>query len=283
MFILPARWFFYLLLACLLTAPGGTIASTEAALLRLEGSTTLLPVVQRLTRAYERSHRGVAFDVRGGGSGVGIQALLASSADIATSSRFLNPVELKQALERGVYPVPFHVAHDAIIPVLHTSNTLLDLSLDDLRRVFLGDVRNWKELGGPDLGIMLVLRDRDSGTLQVWQERVVGEPHPDASVMRVASSSAVVRAVASNRGAIGYIGLAGLSAAVKPLRVDGVIGSLANVRAGRYPLARPLFLFTDGWPEGAALHFINFVLDPESGQREIREAGLLPLYPRDRR
>ena len=273
----------WLAVVALLFLTSSLARAAEPDALRIQGSTTLLPAVHRLAEAFSQGHPGVEFDVRGGGSVQGIQALISSSADIASSSRFLNTEEVRAATSRGIYPVPFQIAHDALIPIVHKSNTVRGLSLEELGKVFRGGVRNWKALGGPDLPVQLVMRDQSSGTLQVWRERIGGEPGAGMPVTRVESSADVVRAVSRDAGAIGYIGLAGLSAAIKPLRVDGVIGSMGNVRSGRYALARPLFLFTNGWPEGAQLDFINFVLDPGGGQRVIEEAGLLPLYPRDRR
>jgi phosphate transport system substrate-binding protein len=253
------------------------LAGPETTLLRVAGSTTMQPAMQQLAAAFGSEHRVVEFELRGGGSGAGVAALLAGQTDIAASSRFLAEEELAQAREREVYPVPFRIAYDAIIPVVNTRNPLTDLSVEQLGRIFRGETRNWSELGGEDRAIRVVVREAGSGTSQVWHERVGDLTVPPAGAVQAPSSVAVLREVGSHRGAIGYIGLGYLNAGVKPLRVDGVIGSLGNVRAGRYALARPLFLFTDGWPEGAALEFIDYVLHPGAGQRVIERAGLIPL------
>ncbi len=260
-----------------------TPALGDAVPLRVTGSTTLQPALERLIADYRDGQAAARVVLEGGGSGAGFSALLSGQADIAASSRFISAEERAIATERGVFPVPFRIAYDAIIPVVHKRNPVKDLSLEQLGRIFRGELRNWSELGGEDREIRVIAREPGSGTSQVWRERVEGGVGPYSGALRVASSAAVVREVANSRGAIGYIGLAYLNANVKPLRVGGVMGSLGNVRAGRYALARPLFLFTRGWPSGVALDFIDYVLDPRSGQRVIERSGLVALYPAERR
>lgn len=255
----------------------------DTALVRVEGSTTLQPALQRLVKAYAREHRGVEFELRGGGSGAGLAALLQGRTDIAASSRFLSEGEIAQFTERGIYPVPFRIAYDAIIPVVNKRNPVSDLSLEQLGLIFRGELLDWSELGGTSQPIRLVMREPGSGTSQVWRERVeVGAARPADAVL-APSSAAVLEEVARRSGAIGYIGLGYLNASVKPLRVDGVMGSLGNVRAGRYMLARPLFLFTNGWPDGPVLDFIDYVLDPGRGQHLVEKSGLVPLHDDKRR
>ncbi len=271
-----------LVCTALLVATSSVSVAEEPSRLRVEGSTTLLPVVQALGRAFGRARKEIDVEIHGGGSSHGFATLLESDADLAASSRFISAEELARASREGVYLVPFRVAYGAIVPVVHKTNPLRSLSLDQLGQIYRGEVSNWKQLGGADRKIGRVSREPDSGTFQVWQQLVVGEEAQLTDVRTVTSSSAVVRRVADHRGAIGYIGLGHLNANVKPLRVNGVMGSLGNVRSGSYPLSRPLFLFTAGWPEGVVLDFINYALDPDRGQREVEEAGFIPLYQHGR-
>ena len=185
--------------------------------MRISGSTTLLPVLRALSADF-RPARTVPLDLQGGGSGQGIEALLRGETDIAASSRFIKPGEIERFQRAGVYPVPFRVAYDAIIPIVHKSNRLKSLSLAQLRQIFRGEVDNWREIGGVDRPIKVVMRDADSGTFQVWQERVAGGDSIPAAAFRADSTSAVVRHVAEHKGAIGYIGLASLNASIRPLR-----------------------------------------------------------------
>ncbi|MDX1734176.1 MAG: PstS family phosphate ABC transporter substrate-binding protein, partial [Halioglobus sp.] len=254
------------------------IPRAEPAVLRLAGSTTLLPVLEKLARDFGRSQRDTEIRLEGGGSGRGIEALLAGEVEIAASSRFLQPAEIDRFQDSGVLPVPFRVAYDAIIPIVHKRNRVKSLSMAQLKKIYHGEIDNWRQVGGADRPIVVVTRDSGSGTFQVWQEQVTGGDSTPAGGLRAASTDAVVRHVAGRRGAIGYIGLASLNASVKPLRVDGVMGSIRNVHSGSYPLGRPLFLFTAGWPADGVLEFINFAVNPSTGQRVVEAAGFVPLH-----
>ena len=244
----------------------------------IKGSTTILPIAQSIAEEFERQCPNTRVQVSGGGSAEGITALIMGEADIATSSTFITEEELKLARQHDVYPVPFRIANDCILPVVHKSNPLRNISRDDLKNIYLGLINNWKQLGGPDLTIDVVTRDKASGTFEVWHHLIMNREPVVTKVPPKHSSADVIREVANNPGAIGYIGLGYLSANVKPLRVDGVIGSQQTLLDGTYPIHRPLFMFTNGWPSGKTLEFINFVLDANRGQVLIEEADYVPLY-----
>jgi phosphate transport system substrate-binding protein len=244
----------------------------------IKGSTTILPIAQSIAEEFERQCPDTKVQVSGGGSAEGITALIMGEADIATSSTFITEEELKLARQHDVYPVPFRIANDCILPVVHNSNPLRNISRDDLKDIYLGLINNWKQLGGPDLAIDAVSRDKASGTFEVWHHLIMNMEPVVTDVPPKHSSADVVREVANNPRAIGYIGLGYLSANVKPLRVDGIIGSQQTLLDGTYPIHRPLFMFTNGWPSGKTLEFINFVLDANMGQVLIEEAEYIPLY-----
>jgi phosphate transport system substrate-binding protein len=254
------------------------VAAAQPEQVRLEGSTTLLPLLQSLAKEFTRMHSGVELEVHGGGSGQGIAALLDNSTSIASSSRFITEQELADARENGIYPVPFRIAYDAIIPVVHKTNPVKSLSLEQLRQIYSGAVSNWRELGGADRAIGVIFREEGSGTFEVWRQLVTGDAISPVKSRAARTSAEVVRQVADHRGAVGYIGLGNLNPNVKPLRVDGVMGSLRNVRSGNYPLSRPLFLFTAGWPAGAVQDFVTYAQDPDGGQGLVERSGFIPLY-----
>lgn len=251
--------------------------AADTATLVVKGSTTILPIAQRVAEAFEQHSEDVKVWVSGGGSAEGILALVLGEADIATSSSFISEHELMLAQQRNVYPVPFRIANDCILPIVHTSNPLRDISSDDLRDIYRGRITNWNQLGGPDLAIEVISRDLASGTYEVWHD-IIMEREPIATEHTLKHSSAdVVRAVSTNPGAIGYISLVYLNSYIKPLKVNGVMGSRKTVRDGTYLINRPLFMFTSNWPEGRRLEFINFVLDPDKGQEIVKQGGLIPL------
>lgn len=244
----------------------------------IKGSTTVLPIAQEVAEAYMKEYPEVKITISGGGSGNGIKALIDGTTDIADSSRFIKDKEVKMAVENGQYPVPFAVAYDSIIPVVHPSNTVDDLTLDQVRQIYMGKIKNWNELGGPDKKIAVISRDTSSGTYEVWEEKVMGKERIFPGAMLQASNGAIVTSVAKNGNAIGYIGIGYLNDEVKALTVDGVEGTKENTLSGDFPISRALFMFTAGWPKGETMKFINYTLHPEKGQKLIEKVGFVPLW-----
>ena len=220
----------------------------------------------------------VKISISGGGSGNGIKALIDGSTDIADSSRFIKNKEVKLAVEKGQYPVPFAVAYDCIVPVVHPSNPVVNLTMEQLKAVYKGEIKNWKDVGGPDRPIVVISRDTSSGTYEVWHKKVMKKERVFPGALLQASNGAIVQAVSKNKNAMGYIGLGYMDESVKPLTVNGIKGSEETTLNGTYPISRPLFMFTRGWPTGDTLNFINFVLHPEKGQKYVGEAGFVPLF-----
>lgn len=253
-----------------------TGSAAFAADLTVSGSTTLLPIAQRAAESYMEAHPETAITVSGTGSGNGIKALLDGSINLATSSRFLKDAEVKKALEQNRYPVPFSVALDGLVPVVHPDNKVADLTLAQLKDIYTGKVTNWKELGGADAPIVAVGRDTSSGTYEVWESKVMKKERVTPKAMVVASNGAMLSTVADNPNAVGYLGLGYVNDQVKALKVEGKAASYEATRDGSYPIARALFFFTDGWPSGETKKFIDFVLS-DDGQKLVKEAGYVPL------
>jgi phosphate transport system substrate-binding protein len=243
----------------------------------IKGSTTVLPVVQAVAEAFIAANPGVNISISGGGSGNGIKALVDKSTQIANASRFIKDEEVKLAQENDVYPVPHRVAIDAIIPVVHPSNPVNDLTVEQLSLIYQGKIKNWNEVGGNDMKIVVVSRDTSSGTYEVWEEKVIHKAKVTPRAQLQASNGAIVQTISKNKYAIGYIGLGYLNKDVKTLSVSGVEPTSQNALSGAYPVARPLFMFTDGWPTGPTADFIVFVLGRE-GQEIAKKEGFVPLY-----
>ena len=243
----------------------------------IKGSTTILPIALGIGTEFQNRYPGVEVQISGGGSIEGIKALIKGEADIAMSSAFISDQEIRLAQQHSVYPVPFRFAFDCIIPIVNRSNPLINLTRGELKDIFLGLIDNWKQLDGPDQAIQLVSRDSASGTYKIWKQIVMDQESIIAGISFKNSNAEVIRAVSQNPGAIGYISLSYLNSRVKPIQVDGVIGSIQSLKNGTYLLSRPLFMFTNGWPEGKTLEYINFLLDAEKGQESIDEAGYIPL------
>jgi phosphate transport system substrate-binding protein len=246
--------------------------------LTINGSTTVLPIAQKVAEAYMKVDPTVKISVSGGGSGNGIKALIDGTTDIADSSRFIKDEEVKAAIEKGTYPVPFAIAYDSIIPIVHPSNSVKNLTVDQLKAIYSGEVKNWKEVGGPNKVLVIISRDTSSGTYEVWEEKILKGAKVAPEALLQASNGAVVQAVAKNKYAIGYIGLGYVNKSIKPLTVNDIKGSEKTTLNGTYPISRALYMFTRGWPIGDALNFINYVLNPQKGQKYVKEAGFVPLF-----
>jgi phosphate transport system substrate-binding protein len=244
----------------------------------IKGSTTVLPIAQKVAEAYMKQNPDVKISISGGGSGNGIKAIIDGSTDIADSSRFIKDKEVKLAMEKGRYPVPFAVAYDCIVPVVHKENPINNISLAQLKAVYKGEIKNWQELGGEKRKIVVISRDTSSGTYEVWESKVMENERVFPGAMLQASNGAIVQAVSKNKNAIGYIGLGYMDKTVKALTVGGIKGSAETTLNGSFPVSRPLYMFTNGWPKGDTLNFINFVINPEKGQKYVSEAGFVPLY-----
>jgi len=244
----------------------------------IKGSTTVLPIAQKAVEAYMKANPDVSISLSGGGSSNGIKAIIDGSTDIANASRFIKDKEVAMAVGKGVYPVPYAIAYDSIIPVVHPSNPMTNITLDQLKAIYKGDITNFKELDGPDLKIVVCSRDTSSGTYETWEGKVLKGERVTPRAQIMASNGAIVQAVSNNKYAIGYIGIGYVNSSVKGLTVNGIQGTNETTLNGTYPISRPLFMFTNGWPEGDTLNFINYMLNPEKGQKHVADSGYVPLY-----
>jgi len=242
----------------------------------IKGSTTVLPVVQAAVEAHMKANPGVQISVSGGGSGEGIKAIVDKTADIAMSSRAIREEETKLAKSRGVNPVGHVVAFDAIIPIVHPRNKVSNLTIDQLSQIYQGNITNWKEVGGDDLRIVAISRDSSSGTFESWDHFVMKKAKVTPRAQMLASNGAVATAVAKNRHAIAYVGIAYLNKNVKALSVNGVKGTAEAALSKEYPLARELYVYTDGEPKGETAKFIAFLKSKE-GQKIVGKVGYVPM------
>ncbi len=243
----------------------------------IKGSTTVLPIAQKAAEAYMAEHPDVKISLSGGGSGNGIKAIIDGTADIGNASRFIKQKEVDLAVKKGVYPVPFRVALDAIVPVVNGKNTVANLTMAQLKDIYLGKIKDWKELGGTPGSIVVISRDSSSGTFGVWKDLVMKKERVVPSALTVPSNGGVVQAVANTPGAIGYVGLGYITAEIKAVDVEGVAGSEENTLNGSFPISRGLFMFTKGWPKGDTMAFMSFILS-QKGQELVKAAGSIPLF-----
>lgn len=255
---------------------GGTAAQASDTI-TITGSTTVLPIAQKAAEVYMKQNPGVRISVAGTGSGDGIKAVIDGTANIGDASRDMKAKEVKLAKEKGVSPKKFTVALDCIVPVVNPANPVKDLSIEQLKGIYTGKIKNWKAVGGNDKPIVVISRDSSSGTFEVWNHRVLGKKtrvRPDAQLQ--ASNGAVAQAVAGNKYAIGYVGIGYLNDKLKGLTVGGVKASAKTAMDKSYPIARGLYMFTNGEPKGQTAKFIAFVMS-DQGQKIAKEEGFVPV------
>jgi phosphate transport system substrate-binding protein len=242
----------------------------------ITGSTTVLPLAQKAAEVYMKRNPGAKISVAGTGSGDGIKAIMDGTADIGNSSRDMKDKEKEAAKAKGVTPVGHVVAYDCIVPVVNPANKVAELSMEQLKGMYAGKIKKWKEVGGDDKPVVVISRDSSSGTFEVWNEKVLaGERvRPDAQLQ--ASNGAVAQAVAGNKYAIGYVGIGYLNPKLKALKVGGKEASAASARDKSYPISRELFMFTAGEPKAAAKAFLDFVKGGE-GQKIVQAEGFVPI------
>ena len=244
--------------------------------LKIDGSTTVLPIAQKGAEVFMKKNPSVKVFVSGSGSGTGIKALIDGTTNIATSSRAAKDKEEASAKEKGVTLTGHKVALDGIVPIVHPSMKIKDITMEQLRDIYNGKITNWKELGGPNRPISTVSRDTSSGTYEVWEEKILKGDKVKPDALLVASNGQAVQTVSQNKFAIGYVGIGYLDKSVKGLMVNGKSASSKTVRDGSWPIARPLFVYTNGKPAGVIAKFIEFMLSKE-GQKVVNEVKYVSL------
>lgn len=277
--------------AAIAAAGGGCAAFGAGAAgtsIQVRGSDTIVNLAQAWAADFMEENPQASVAVTGGGSGVGIESLLNGTADIATASREIKESEVAQAVRSGVEPVEFTVALDGIAVVVHPSNPIGQLTIDQLSAIFTERTTNWKELGWRDAPIVVLSRESNSGTHAFFKEEVVRRGDPESmaqfgpGVLLMPSSQGIADEVSKNPNAIGYYGIGYLSPQQKPIAIAAEAGeravppALETVLDGDYPLARPLYLYTNGRPAGVTAEFIRFALSDE-GQDVVEEIGFVPV------
>ena len=257
-----------------------------AGFIQIKGSDTLVNVVQYLAEEFMKKNPYIFVAVTGGGSGVGIASLINKTTDIATASRRMKKKEIEMAKKRGVNPYEIVVGYDGIAVIVNKNNPVNKLTIKQLHDIYTGKITNWKDVGGEDLKIVALSREVSSGTHLYFKEHVVelGKKTKDefaSSVLMFSSNQAIVEEVAQNRQAIGYIGMGYLNERVKAVAIAQEkepysYPTIKEVIEKRYPLSRPLFMYTNGAPEGIVKKFIDFVLSKE-GQAIFKKIGFVPL------
>ncbi|MBC8075784.1 MAG: phosphate ABC transporter substrate-binding protein [Chloroflexales bacterium] len=252
-------------------APASSSPTPLAGHITFAGSTTMQPLVEKLAAVYRGRNPQVELEIAAGGSVVGINAVTDGSADIGMASRELKPGERAPTTQR------FVIAIDVLAVIVHHDNPVRQLSLEQLRRIYTGAVRNWQELGGSDTPILPVIRETSSGTRGAFDELVLNGDALTAAAEARVTAGEVQERVASDAAAIGYVGFGNVNTGeVVVVAIDTIVPTPETAQDGSYPLTRPLLLLTGPLSRPLARSFIDFVLSDE-GQRLVAADGWVPV------
>jgi phosphate transport system substrate-binding protein len=256
-------------------------ALAAAGTVTVKGSDTMVILAQRWAEDYMKKNPSKKVQVTGGGSGTGIAALVNGTTDIASSSRAIKDAEVAQVKARfNAAPVETVVARDGVAVYVSDSNPVSQLTIEQVKGIYLGDIKSWKEVGGKDAPIVLYSRENSSGTYVFVKEHVLGNEDFAPEAQTLPGTAAVVNAVAREANGIGYGGAA-YAKGVKEVKIVGKDGqaylpNAENVRSGKYALSRPLQMYTRGNPTGEAKEFIDFCLS-RAGQEIVTQVGYYPI------
>jgi phosphate transport system substrate-binding protein len=244
----------------------------------VDGSTTVGPIAKAFAEYYMSANPDVNITVSESGSGNGAKSMVNGTCDVAILSRPMKDSEFKAAAEKGIQPVAHVAALDGLPILVHPSNPVQDLTVEQVRKIYLGEISNWKEVGGPDKAIVTISRDTNSGTYETFAKLIMAKQKIHENCEYVGSNGAIRQRVQSTPAAIGYAGLGFVDKTVKALKIDGIYPSPETVQTGEYPVARPLFMYTNTYPKlGTPLYQFMTIHLTEDGQEMVEEIGFVPV------
>jgi phosphate transport system substrate-binding protein len=266
----------------LIIAALGLMAATGKKVITVKGSDTMVILAQRWAEDYMAKHPDVTVQVTGGGSGVGLSALINGTTDIANSSRPMKNSEMEKLKQRfNTLGYETKAAKDGITLYLNETNGVSEMTIDQIRAIYLGETTNWKDVGGPDEKIILYGRENSSGTYVYFRDNVLNGKDYSPTMQSLPGTAAVVNAVSKDKLSIGYGGAA-YAKGIKILKVKKDANSPAyeptteTIKQNQYPITRFLFMYTRAKPMGDMKNFIDWTLSDE-GQSIVTKVGYFPV------
>lgn len=257
--------------------------SPNSGSIQARGSDTMVNLGQRWAETYMEDNKDASISITGGGSGTGIAALINGTVDLALSSRAIRDAEIEQAKDNNIEIKEFITGRDGIAVAVNSNNPVQNLTTQDIKDIFTGKKTNWSDFGGNDAEITLYSRESNSGTYVFFREAVLdGEDYASFANL-MPSTSSIVEGLKQDENGIGYIGLAyldedgieGINVA-KDENSEYAYPSVEAVVSGAYPISRPLFVYSNGEPEGLTKDFIDFIMS-EEGQKVVELIGFVPV------
>ena len=263
-------------------------STSSASYIENKGSDTIVNLALAWAEKYQGDHPDVRISVTGGGSGTGIAALVNGTVDIANASRKIKQEEIDEAKSNGVDPLEHIIARDAIAVIVNPENPVRELTLQQISDIYSGKISNWREVGGEDRPIVRLSRETNSGTHVYFLETVLRLGSKEdktlfsTDTLLLPSSEGIIAEVRQNPNAIGYDGLGYVPKDLKMIAIaaeeDGayVLPSIPTVNDKTYPIARDLYMYTNGEPSGVVKSYLDWILSPEA-QQIVADLGFVPV------
>ncbi len=254
--------------------------------IKQKGSDTMLEIAQIWAEEYVKVNDNVTLSVSGGGSGTGIAQMINGQIDIADASRPIKEYEIAIAQTQGIVPVEFRTCLDGIAVITNNNINISEISFIQLRGIYNGTIKNWNELGGPNLKITVYGRQSNSGTYVFFQENVLDNDDYRTDMQPLNGNSQIVDAVAGDDEGIGYVGVAYAENRASELNIlkvkedenaSAFLPTMENIAAGDYPISRYLYIYTNNNPTGEIAQYVRWILDENGGQKVAEDLGFIPL------
>ena len=267
--------------------PAGQPADQEI-YIENKGSDTIVNLALAWAEKYQDLHPNIRISVTGGGSGTGIASLINNTVDIANASRRIKEEEISNAQDNGVEPIEYVIARDAIAVIVHPDNPINQLTIAQISAIYSGEYTNWSQLGGEDRPIVRLSRETNSGTHVYFLENVLRQGDDESKILfstdtlLLPSSEGIIKETSQNRNAIGYDGLGYVTEEVKVVGVaeaggtEFVFPSAETVNSGLYPIARELYMYTNGQPSGPLAEYMAWIFSGEA-QKIVTDLGFVPI------
>jgi len=268
----------------------GAASNSSGTYIQNKGSDTIVNLALAWAEKYQAEHPEIRISVTGGGSGTGIASLINKTVDIANASRQIKPEEVTEAKSNGVDPVEHVIARDAIAVIVNPENPVSQLTLKQISDIYSGKINNWSQVGGENRPIVRLSRETNSGTHVYFLETVIRLGNSkdktlfSMDTLLLPSSEGIVSEVRQNPNAIGYDGLGYVPKDLKVIAIAKeagspyVLPSIATVNDKSYPIARDLYMYTNGEPTGIVKNYLDWIISPEA-QQIVADLGFVPIAP----
>lgn len=265
------------LLVNIMFMAGWNAKQLETDNIHLRGSGNVAPIAAQAAEVYMQENPGVVVTVAATGTVRGIKSLIDATCNVAMASAEYDEAQAKRAKDNDLKLEKHVIARDALVPIVNPRNPVSNLTVEQLRQIYSGEISNWQQLGGANEPIIVLSHDGASGNYETWKEKVMGEGKIVTPKAKVMVSGPMKEFVQQNSGAIAFLGLSFIDNTIRPLAVEGIEGKAANIKNGTYPIIRELALYTTQHSPESIHKFVDFMLAPGKGQRFVEQAGVVPV------